>query len=174
MLGPASGAALLAFSRKGKRTVAAESGLELRLEVNGLGVQAMLINRSGALRSVLNNSDLEPSRLMLTSSAGKQVAPFDERTRRKFDTSVSLAMYSDIAAGGSLKLEQARFVKAPDGYELSWGPFRFSEISAGAWKARLEFESNIDWITTGGKRVPAGKPVWKGKLLSNEVELHLP
>jgi hypothetical protein len=154
--------------------VGANGGLELRLElVSGTELEAVLINRGRAAVRVLKDSDLQPSTLSLSDDSGRRVEAFDERRRRKFDTSVSEAMYSEVAPGGKLVLERSAFQKVDGEYQLVWGPFRFAELSPGAWKARAAFESKIDYVTEGGRQVRVKWPVWKGSVSSNEVEVRL-
>lgn len=148
--------------------------LALELAVKGLGLEARLINKSGTGEWVVKDSDLQPSRLVLVSSAGQAAEAFDERKRRKFDNSVSNASYAEAPANGNLVLETTQFQKSGAVYELLWGPFRFGDLPPGVWKARVTFESKIDWVTKDGKEVPASHRVWKGTLTSNEIELKLP
>jgi hypothetical protein len=156
--------------------VADEPVFEIRLSATAPepGLEAVLVNRSGAGRIVLLNPDLQPSRLILTDAAGREAAPFDERTRRKLDRSVSRGMYFSVTPRGSVPLESAAFRKLPGGqYELRWGPFVFRSLAPGAWRARVRFESSIDYVTGRGRRVPV-PGVWKGAVESNEIEVRLP
>ena len=153
--------------------VADNAGLELHLDALNDGLAATLINRSAVTRRILYDSDLQPSRLALIGADGKPAGSFDERTRRKFDRQVSNGMYTDIAPRKSVEIERVQFDKESDGYATRWGPFRFGELRAGLWKARDSFDSRIDWVTSGGREVPAANPVWTGKLISNEVALRL-
>lgn len=153
--------------------VADNAGLELHLEALNDGLAATLINRSAVTRRILYDSDIQPSRLVLLGADSKPARSFDERTRRKIDRQVSNGMYTEIAPGQRVEIERVQFDKESDGYTASWGPFRFSELRAGLWKARVSFDSRIDWVTSGGREVPAANPVWTGKLISNEVALRL-
>jgi hypothetical protein len=156
--------------------MAEDARFEIHLATAGaLGLEAALVNRSGTLQAVLYHADLQPSRLVLKGPAGTEVTPFDERTRRKYDRSVSRAMYVEIPPEGRLGIGGGQFRKFPDGYELRWGPYRFSRIAAGAWTARVTFESRIDWVTDRktGKRAPYGK-VWLGSASSDEIHFELP
>jgi len=156
--------------------MAEDARFEIRLAGAGaLGLEAVLINRSVAVQTVLYQPDLQPSQLVLRDPSGREAPPFDERTRRKYDRSVAKAMYAEIPPGERLAIGSGRFRKGPEGYELRWGPYRFSRIGAGAWSARVTFESKIDWVTDrkSGKREPYGK-VWLGRVSSDEVRIELP
>ena len=142
--------------------------------VKELGMEARLYNRGNTACWLLLDSDLQPSHLTLTGPDGRTAVPFDERTRRKFDTSVSDAMYTEIAAGASIVLAGESFEPSSGTYELKWGPYLFSELSPGNWRARVAFESKITWVTQNGQEKPAHHPVWKGKLQSNELTITLP
>lgn len=155
--------------------MSANSVLDLVLSpVKDLGLEARLHNRSNASVWLLLDADLQPSRLTLTGPNGRTAQPFDERTRRKFDTSVSDAMYTEIAAGSSVVLASESFELSSGTYELKWGPYLFSELPPGSWRAQVELESKITWVTKGGQEQPAQHRVWKGKLQSNELTITLP
>ena len=167
--------AAAAFLERGLSAVAGEHKFEilLRATTPGPELEAVLVNRSGVELSVLRSSDLQPSRLILKDASGRELTPFDERTRRKFDRSVSRGMYVKAPPGGSVALERAAFRKLPGGkYELRWGPFQFREIPPGLWKARVRLDSTIDYVTEKGHRVPLAG-VWKGTVLSEEVDVRL-
>jgi len=156
--------------------MAEDARFEVHLATPGsLGLAAALVNRSGTAQAALYHADLQPSRLVLKDSSGNEASPFDERTRRKYDRSVSRGMYAEIPPGGRLAIGSGQFRKLPDGYELRWGPYRFSRMGAGAWTARVTFESRIDWVSDRktGKREPYGK-VWIGSASSDEVRFELP
>lgn len=156
--------------------MAEDATFEIRLAAAGdLGLEAALVNRSGTVQTALYHPDLQPSQLVLKDRSGQEAPAFDERTRRKYDRSVSRAMYAAIPPGGRLAIGSGQFRKFPDGYELRWGPYRLSRIGAGAWTARVKFESKIDWVTDRktGKRAPYGK-VWLGIVSSDEVRFELP
>lgn len=155
--------------------MADEHTFEIHLSATtpGPGLEAVLLNRSGVELSVLRSSDLQPSRLILKDASGRELTPFDERTRRKFDRSVSRGMYVKAPPGGSVALEKGVFRKLPDGrYELRWGPFHFREIPPGLWKVRAQFDSTIDYVTEKGRRstLPG---IWKGHAASAELDISL-
>ena len=164
-----------AFMGRGPEPVADEPTFEIRLSVTAPGpwLEAVLLNCSGAGQTVLRSGDLQPSRLILKDSSGRALTPFDGRTRRKFDCSVSRGMYVKAPPGGSIPLGKAVFRRLPGGrYELRWGPFHFREIPPGLWKARVQFDSVIDYITEHGHKVPL-PDVWKGTAVSTEIEIPL-
>lgn len=164
-----------ALMGRGPAPVADEHTFEIRLSTTtpGPGLEAVLLNCSGVEQTVLRSANLQPSQLILTGSSGRELTPFDERTRRKYDRSVSRGMYVKAPPGGPIPLEKALFHKLPGGkYELRWGPFLFREIPPGLWKARVRFDSTIDYVTEKGHRVPL-PGVWKGTAVSEEIDVRL-
>ena len=145
--------------------------MEIGLETtSGLGIRATLHNLSPRARRVLHSSDLQPSRVMLTDSAGKVLTPFDNRTRSKFDRTVRAAMFQRITERGSLELDAAAFRKNSAGsYDLHWGPYEYREIPAGIWKVQVIFECLID-RPTDKSPVP---DAWSGTAASKVVEIRL-
>ncbi|MEK7406568.1 MAG: hypothetical protein AAB225_15810 [Acidobacteriota bacterium] len=150
--------------------------LEVELKLTaGPTLEAVLHNRSGVPINVLDAEEIQPTRLMLINAAGKELTPFDERTRRKFDRTVYKSSFETLAPGEHLELGSETFEKiSPRLYTLRWGPFHFRRIPAGLWKARVVFESRIDRAIDddSGRSVPVGK-VWKGVVQSNTVEVRL-
>lgn len=164
-----------AFIGRGPAPVADERSFEILLSLTtpGPALEAVLVNRSGVEQTVLRSSDLQPSHLVLRDASGRELAPFDERTRRKYDRSVSRGMYVKAPPGGSIPLGRAAFRRLPGGkYELRWGPFQFREIPPGLWKARVRLDSTIDYVTEKGHRVPL-PGVWKGTAVSGEIDVRL-
>lgn len=145
--------------------------MEIRLELtDGPGIRAILHNVSGKARRVLHSPDLQPSRVILTDSAGKVLTPFDNRTRSKFDRTVRAAMFQRIPERGSLELDMAAFRKnAAAHYDLHWGPYEYREIPVGAWKVQVVFECVID-KPTDKSAVP---DTWSGTAVSNVIEMRL-
>ncbi len=145
--------------------------MEIRLEATPEpGLRAVLHNSSGSERAVLHSPKVQPSRIVLTDAAGKEIVPFDERTRRKFDTTVRAASFAKLPAGGDLQLGMERFrTVAPGVYELVWGPYRYRQIPPGIWKASIVFDCKIDSSTKGGPVAGA----WLGRVGSNTVEVRL-
>jgi hypothetical protein len=167
--------AAAAFSGTGVKPVADGRTFEILLSLTmpGPTLEAKLVNRSSSEQTVLRNSDLQPSELILAGPSGRELKPFDERTRRKYDRSVSRGMYVKTPSGGLTPLGKAAFRKLPGGkYELRWGPFLFREIPPGVWKARVRFESTIDYLTEQGHRLTE-PGVWKGTIVSEEVDVGL-
>lgn len=166
---------VITFAQEGRK-VAGSEGFELRLTAeDATDLRATLYNRSNAARSVLKSSNLQPPSLELVNSAGKRLKPFDERTRRKYDRSVSQGMYTRLKPGAGEVLESGQFQKEEEGaYSLRWGPYTFREVPPGTYTARAAFESAIDWVTRDGREAPARDAVWKGKLTSNPIEIRLP
>jgi hypothetical protein len=164
-----------ALMERGPAPVADEHTFEIRQSATtpGPGLEAVLMNCSGVEQMVLRSANLQPSRLILRDSSGRELTPFDERTRRKYDRSVSRGLYVKAPPGGSIPLEKALFRQLPGGkYELRWGPFVFREIPPGAWRVRVRFDSAIDYLTEHGHRVPL-PGVWKGSAVSEEIGVTL-
>jgi hypothetical protein len=148
-----------------------KAGMEIHLEaMAGPGLRAVLRNNTGGDRAVLHSANLQPSRVILTGSSGKEITPFDERTRRKFDRTVRASMFKRVPTGGELELGSQQFRKVADRlYELRWGPYHYREVPAGDWTASIIFECKIDKPSDGG-HVPNA---WSGKAVSNPVNIRL-
>lgn len=146
--------------------------MELRLEpVNGLGLRATLHNHGTGAVMVLHNDDLQPSRVVLKNGAMVEVKPFDNRTRAKFDRTVTAAMFQRVKPEGSVELGAAKFRKAADGkYALDWGPYHYGDLASGVWTVSLVFDAVIDSPTSGPKIANA----WTGTVVAPAVTVKLP
>lgn len=142
---------------------------ELRLTVgDGPALTATLCNRGSAERKILHNPNVQPSQLVLRNGAGNELAPFDDRRRRKFDRTVRRGMFTALAPGGTLELGRESFEKAGDSYQLRWGPFLYRQIPPGNWQVKAVFSSVISEAVDG-----AVSNAWKGSITSNEVNVSL-
>ena len=145
--------------------------MEIHLEaMAGPGLRATLRNTSGSEQAVLHSQRVQPSRVVLTGEDGKELTPFDERTRRKFDRTVRPAMFTRLAPGAELELGAQQFRKISDRlYELRWGPYTYRQIPAGEWKATVIFDCRVDKPSDGSSVLNA----WSGNLKSNTVTVRL-
>ncbi len=151
--------------------------MEIRLAgTPGPGLEAVLHNGTTAEVRLVHDPGVQPSELVLTNSAGRRITPFDQRTIEKTDRTVYKGMFAAIAAGGELTLDRAVFGKQPQGgYQIVWGPYHYTDLVPGVWRARVVFDSRLD--TARRRDTGASMPmpsVWKGRLTSNEVEIRLP
>lgn len=136
-------------------------------------LRAIIKNQSTEPQMVLHDSDLQPSILMLTVQ-GKEVPSFDSRSIKKFDNTVYRSSYTTLPPEGELELGRAQFKASGRTYQVRWGPYQFDQLAPGHYKARVGFKSDRDeWVDDDTEE--RGKhQLWKGMVLSNEVEVHLP
>jgi hypothetical protein len=150
---------------------------EIRLSVTeGPGLRAVLKNRSNRKQVYLHEEYVQPSELVLASSSGAAVRSYDTRSEMKYDNTAYRAMYQPLAPDREAVLGEARFEKSgPGAYTIEWGPFRFADLSSGAYRARVVWKSEKDSYTESdsGKKGRL-KDVWKGTVTSNTVEVVLP
>ena len=151
-----------------------EDPFEIRLSGNGPELKAMLVNRSSVPRSALCDGELQPSRLEIVSSTGKRVKAFDSRSIMKYDNTVHCRLFKSVQPGRDLEMGAVKFKKSGEGFEASWGPYRFETVPAGEYKARViwtsEFDTCFDEETEQQRKLAN---VWLGRIQSNEVTLLL-
>jgi hypothetical protein len=145
---------------------------ELSLEVEGNRLLARLRNRSSGPQVYLVDPHLQPVELALTTG-GRPSVPQDSRQIMKFDRTLHRDLYRELAPGAEVVLLQGAFrpVKGErDRYELVWGPFHFA-VAGGTHRVRALLEHRLDRWEDDGKN--GRMRVWKGRLVSPEVELKL-
>ncbi len=150
----------------------AESPWELSLSVtDNLKLRAVLHNRTKTLQTYLYDTKLQPSDLILTASPGERIKPFDTRTRAKFDNTVYREMYRQAASESDVTLTEASI---NDDRSLRWGPFQFTNLAAGVYRAQVVWHSQTNrYYDPKAKRTTALKDVWLGTVTSNTVEIHV-
>lgn len=145
-------------------------GMRLELTGDASGIRAVLRNRTPEECRVLLSPRLQPSRLVILGTDGKEIPGFDNRTRAKFDRTVRRSDFQTIPQGGTIPAGEGRFT--PDGagrYVIRWGEFVYSGLPAGPIRVRAEFESSLNRTTAG----EAVERVWTGKIASSTLEIRL-
>jgi hypothetical protein len=148
----------------------AQKPFEISLVTSRGMLRATIKNVASSPQPLLHNTDLQPSNLELTAPDGARPAPFDSRSIKKFDNTVYAESFTSIPAGQQTQLFEERIKKG----ELTWGPYRWTKLPAGAYTARVVFVSAIDsYKDDTGKQVR--RPgVWLGCIESNAVEFKMP
>ncbi|MDR3702951.1 MAG: hypothetical protein P4L56_25115 [Candidatus Sulfopaludibacter sp.] len=151
----------------------AESPWELRLSVaGGVKLRAVLHNRTQTRQTYLYDSDLQPLELVLTAPSGQQIEPFDSRSAAKFDNTIYREMYRQAGPDSDVTLTEA---SVGPGHSLQWGPFQFTNLAAGVYRAAAAWHSRTNqYYDPKAKRTAVLKDVWMGTVTSNTVEIHVP
>ena len=149
-----------------------ESPWELRLSVtDNLKLRAGLHNLTKSPQTYLYDAKLQPSELILTAPQGERIKPFDTRTRAKFDNTVYREMYRQAATDSDVTLTEASI---NDDRSLRWGPFQFTNLAAGVYRAHAVWHSQTNqYYDPKTKRTAVLKDVWLGTVTSNTVEIHV-
>lgn len=156
-------------SRTNQSTMA-QTPFEIALVASQGMLRATIKNVSSSPQPLLHNTDLQPSSLALTAPDGTHPAPFDARSIKKFDNTVHAESFTGIAAGQQTRLFEERVKKG----ELTWGPYRWTKLPAGAYKARVVFVSAIDSYKDDTGKQLRHPGVWLGCVESNAVEFSVP
>jgi len=148
----------------------AESPWELRLSVtDGIKLRVGLHNRSRTAQVYLYDFNIQPTELILIAPSGKRIEPFDSRSLEKFDNTVYREMYRQAAPGSDVILTEASL---ESGSNLRWGPFEFTNLPAGAYRAQAVWHSKTNhYYDPKSKRTGVVKDVWLGAVTSNTVEV---
>ncbi len=163
-------------AQKGDKRMHAQLPMRIQLSSAGRhGLKAVLENCSSHEQTVLHNDRLQPCKLVLVDSAGKEVPSFDTRSIEKFDNTVYRSMYVTLPDREKIVLHDVRFTKEKkDGFELFWNPYQFEHLKPGIYRAYVTWHSSEDSWTdseTGGGGMLEG--VWKGTITSNSVTVRL-
>jgi hypothetical protein len=159
-----------------EKFAAASSSVRLRLTFDEAKriLSAVLVNDLSRPIAVVTG-DLQPCLLTLTGSPGT-ATPSDSRAIRKYDNTVYRSSFREVPPNGSLLLAAGRFSRGERlEWSLSWGPFRFENLVAGAWKAAAVFDSSADeWFDPESQSIRPAKNAWRGQVQSDTVTIHLP
>lgn len=154
---------------------AMDSPLEIRTSLDrGPTLKASLRNRSSATQWVLHDLRLQPSELALIDANGGVVPSRDARDAMKFDNTVRRDSYKPLAPGASLDLFQAKAVKKDGRYQMEWGPYRFSGLAPGPYRARVRWTSAHRDVVEEDGSVREMNGVWLGTVTSAEFTVRLP
>jgi hypothetical protein len=156
-------------------TPAMDSPFEIRPTLaRNLTLKAVLHNRSGVKQWVLHDLLLQPSELVVTDAQGEALRPSDARNAMKFDNTVRRESFTSVAPNASLELFDTQAVKKDGSYQLKWGPYRFSGLAPGEYRARIRWTSaKRNYVDEDGTARPMDG-VWLGTVTSAEFAVHLP
>jgi hypothetical protein len=147
---------------------------EIRLNVSGSELKAMLVNRSSSRQVLIHDAHLQAATLELISATGSELKPYDSRTIKKYDKTPYCQLFPTLAPGKKMELGSVRFGKSRDGYRGQWGPFNFEEVPAGYYQVRVAWHSEraqcLDESTRQMHKLPS---LWRGIVWSNQVTLRL-
>jgi hypothetical protein len=152
-----------------------DTPFEIRLMgEKGPALRAVLINHSDVPQVILHDPKLQPSRLDLNGPDGEPVDAFDSRRVKKFDNTIRCEQLRTIPAPGEIEFGAVRFRRGGQGYAVTWGPFEFEDLPAGAYTARIVWESTADSCLDESTQEQRKLRLWLGEVRSNEVTLRLP
>lgn len=136
--------------------------------------RAVFRNASSKVQYVLHNPRIQPSRLRLFRPDGAELTSEDERDTMKFDTRVLRPMYQELAPGATLPLFEPEIRKYDEKYQLIWGPFSFSELTAGEYAATLEWTSERNDYTDDDGSLKKLAGAWLGTVHSARFTVKVP
>jgi hypothetical protein len=140
----------------------------------GPSLRAVLRNASVSEQWVLHDDVLQPSSLVLFDALGNQLTGVDERSNKTMDNTIAKSAYRPVASGSALTLRDQPFVAEGGQYSLRWGPYVFSGVAPGVYRARAVLKSVADqWTDKQTLKRGVMKGLWKGTLESNEVNITL-
>lgn len=117
--------------------------------------------------------ELQPVEIVLLSPAGKPVVPFDERSRKKFDTARHKYLFRVLGPSSEYVAREDVFVRENGAWELRFGSFTFSGLAAGRYRVRIRFTSaGTHWQENG--KTGEYDDLWEGTIESPEIEIVLP
>jgi hypothetical protein len=149
--------------------------IELRLftrQQHGPQLRLTAKNCTAKTLKLLHDSQLQPSRLDFKT---KVKAPFDERSREKYDTTIWARSFTALDPGQERVLVDETLRREGEAYNLSWGPFRYEAIPLGKQKVRVVLDAWVDSAVdeeTNQKVKVDNAAV--GSFKSNEVTVALP
>lgn len=165
----------------------ANAPFEITLSLAGRTIVAVIRNCSPAPQKLLYDIWLQPSTLILTDRSGQEVRAFDEREVMKYDNTVFCRRFATLPPGKEMPLGESRtnIAGRAGDFLLYWAEFTFTNLKPGYYTAKVVWESRIDECINLGSRsdivkhkgpLPIVKMgnIWKGKVVSNEIEAHLP
>ena len=149
----------------------ADQPFEILLSDKGV---AQLRNGSSAAQLVLHSTNIQPAELVVWGPDGTQLDVFDERSRKKFDNTVTRDMFVELAPGATMPLLQLEIEKAGSSYDLTFGPFEFSGVPKGTYKAQAQWTSaaNNAYDEATDQTNPVDG-VWLGTVQSAKVDLQI-
>ena len=144
--------------------------------IDGPGLMAILRNRSSVERTLLHDTYLQPSEVVLINTSGQVVVPFDTRSIKKYDATVYRFSYTKLPPGGEMVLYEECFkARGNNDYELWWGPYHFEHLPSGIYKTYVIWKSEVDsWVDQESGAQGQMEGIWIGSVKSNQVELRLP
>ena len=160
-----------------QRTFPGPQGVPFELVLvagDGPSLRVLLRNATVTDQWILHDDVAQPSSLVLLDAKGKPVAASDERQGAKPVEGVSKKDFLAVSSGGAVTLREEPFVADGARYQLHWGPYVFTGVPPGDYRARAVMTSAADtWTDRKTHQRGVIKGLWKGKLESNEVRITL-
>ena len=147
-------------------TAAEQHVIRLELAENGEG---MLLNQSGQRQQILHTIMLQPSRIELEDTEGNVQIAFDTRSVRKFDDTVYCDSFEIVEPHQNLSLFRMNSGKSDSGFTLKWGPYEFSSLDEGAYRARIIWMSETNSCLNENEAWVKVENVPIGTFVSNEI-----
>lgn len=150
----------------------------------GIGLELWIQNKSKRpLRffrddGMWHSSALELSRSSRKGGRAKKVRRFDRRSVASTSAEGAAHKASELvtlAPGKRLRLGAAQLLRGRGGAcKLGWGPYTFAKLAPGVYQARAIWRRRTTrFYDTKRRRWGNAKGVWRGKLRSRVVPLHV-
>lgn len=124
-------------------------------------------------KRIFVDRDLQPIEFLLTAPDGSPVTPFDERSRRKFDTARHKYLFRVLGPSSEYVAREDVFTQENGAWTLRFGAFTFSGMAPGRYRARIRFASEgTHWEESG--KAGEYEDLWEGTVESPEIEIVLP
>lgn len=122
---------------------------------------------------ILHSLNIQPSRPKLFTDTGEELEPFDNRSMRKFDTTVYLDSFVSLPSGQSRDLFRVEKERSDGSNTIRYGPFVFTNLPNGSYKLEIVWESEItDYLDANGD-VTSMSNVPTGSFVSNSIGMEL-
>ena len=139
----------------------------IELTQEGIGY---LINQSEHERYVLHSDAIQASELILTRNDNETLTAYDVRSNEKIDNTVYQYMFTSLESGTKIELFRLETTCAAENNRVTWGPYRFENVDAGKYRARIRWTSLIDtFIDEETGEVHKMPHVWLGTVESKDV-----
>lgn len=139
----------------------------------GPRVHALVKNVAKTGKRIFVDHQLQPVTMTLVGPDGQPITPFDERSRKKFDTARHKYLFRVLGPSSEYAAREDEFVREDGAWHLRFGSFTFSKLKPGRYRAKIAFTSaGREW--TENDAHGEYEDLWEGSIESPEVELLLP
>lgn len=139
----------------------------------GPRVHANIHNTAKTGKRIFVDASIQPVELLLTGPGGRMIVPFDERTRKKFDSTRHKYLFRVLGPSSEYAAREDVFRREDGAWTLRFGSFTFSGLRPGSYRGRLRFTSEGQHWEESGK-LGEFDDLWEGTIESPEVEIVLP